>query len=237
MGTGKTTAQMQDFDTFDTASWDIVLESNHDGQEATAVWFIDDGSDYPRLWYEWVSSNFEITFSENNAVDGVSISIYSFSTEYATTISFYYGFSAEAWWPIKISDDYVPDPIPTSPENWFAEFTSGSQSGYVYNVYDCIDGEPYDIIYLSSPPQAAFPQIGDGVKFYQTSTEVTGSPITTADGGTATINLENGSYIFTATKNGYYNTYGKFTVAGSTDTVSFTMSLLDNNAVFFGMNF
>jgi len=33
--------------------WNIVLKQNHDGQEDTAVWFIDDGSDYPRLWYEW----------------------------------------------------------------------------------------------------------------------------------------------------------------------------------------
>jgi hypothetical protein len=34
-------------------AWDMVLMANHDGQEATAIWFIDDGNDYPRLWFEY----------------------------------------------------------------------------------------------------------------------------------------------------------------------------------------
>jgi len=55
MGTGKTTTQMQDIDTF-VGNWDMVTEANHDGDEATAVWFIDDGNDYPRLWFEWEAS-------------------------------------------------------------------------------------------------------------------------------------------------------------------------------------
>lgn len=57
--TGKTTAEMQDIDTYtDTATagldnaWDMVLKSAHDGDVETAVWFIDDGEDYPRLWFE-----------------------------------------------------------------------------------------------------------------------------------------------------------------------------------------
>jgi len=53
-GTAKTTAERKDFDTFDTASWDIVLVENHDGEEETAIWFIDDGNDCPGLWFEWV---------------------------------------------------------------------------------------------------------------------------------------------------------------------------------------
>ncbi len=36
--------------------WNIVLKQNHDGQEDTAVWFIDDGNDYPRLWFEFTGS-------------------------------------------------------------------------------------------------------------------------------------------------------------------------------------
>jgi hypothetical protein len=58
--TGKTTAEMRDIDTFTntetvglTAAWDIVLYTGHDGEEATAAWFIDDSVDYPRLWYEY----------------------------------------------------------------------------------------------------------------------------------------------------------------------------------------
>lgn len=35
-------------------AWDMALKANHDGQEATAVWYIDDGVDYPRLWFEYV---------------------------------------------------------------------------------------------------------------------------------------------------------------------------------------
>jgi hypothetical protein len=58
--TGKTTAEMQDIDTFTntetvglTTAWDMVLESAHDGEQVTAIWFIDSGADYPRLYFEW----------------------------------------------------------------------------------------------------------------------------------------------------------------------------------------
>jgi hypothetical protein len=48
---------MKDIDTYTTdgVDWDIVLEANHDGDVDTAVWFIDDGTDYPRLWFEYVA--------------------------------------------------------------------------------------------------------------------------------------------------------------------------------------
>jgi hypothetical protein len=35
------------------SAWDMVLYTAHDGEELTAVWYIKDGEDYPRLWYEW----------------------------------------------------------------------------------------------------------------------------------------------------------------------------------------
>ncbi len=34
-------------------AWDIVLKADHDGEKATAIWFIDEGVDYPRLWFEY----------------------------------------------------------------------------------------------------------------------------------------------------------------------------------------
>ncbi len=34
-------------------AWDIVLKADHDGEKATAIWFIDEGTDYPRLWFEY----------------------------------------------------------------------------------------------------------------------------------------------------------------------------------------
>lgn len=45
-GTGKTTAEMKDIDTY--ANFDIALIGSH----TTETWFIDDGNDYPRLYYE-----------------------------------------------------------------------------------------------------------------------------------------------------------------------------------------
>jgi len=42
-GTGKTTAQMQTKSTFESSGWDFT----------TPVWTIDEGVDYPRLWWEF----------------------------------------------------------------------------------------------------------------------------------------------------------------------------------------
>lgn len=46
--TGRTTAQMQDIDTF-TPAWDIVLI----GDYVDETWYIDDGNDYPRLGWQY----------------------------------------------------------------------------------------------------------------------------------------------------------------------------------------
>jgi len=48
-GTGKTTAEMQTARTFLDAGWDFVGEA-HNGTDD--VWWIDEGKDYPRLWWE-----------------------------------------------------------------------------------------------------------------------------------------------------------------------------------------
>ena len=47
VGTGKTTSEMKDLSTFNT-DWDISDLSTYNGE----TWFIDDGVDYPRLYYE-----------------------------------------------------------------------------------------------------------------------------------------------------------------------------------------
>jgi hypothetical protein len=52
IGTAKTTAQMKSIATY--SAWDIVDYTEHDGKEETALWFIKDGEDYPRLWYEFI---------------------------------------------------------------------------------------------------------------------------------------------------------------------------------------
>jgi len=51
-GTGKTTAEMQTTDTFLEAGWDFVDETENGTED---IWWILEGQDYPRLWWEEVS--------------------------------------------------------------------------------------------------------------------------------------------------------------------------------------
>ena len=48
-GTGKTTAEMQTAKTFLDAGWDFVGETKNGMAD---IWWIDEGKDYPRLWWE-----------------------------------------------------------------------------------------------------------------------------------------------------------------------------------------
>ena len=48
-GTGKTTAKMQTAQTFLEAGWDFVDETDNGTED---IWWIDEGQDYPRLWWE-----------------------------------------------------------------------------------------------------------------------------------------------------------------------------------------
>jgi hypothetical protein len=48
-GTGKTTAEMQTAKTFLDAGWDFVGETANGTED---LWWIDEGKDYPRLWWE-----------------------------------------------------------------------------------------------------------------------------------------------------------------------------------------
>ncbi|MFC1764244.1 GLUG motif-containing protein [Planctomycetota bacterium] len=48
-GTGRTTAQMQNIDTYLDAGWDFVGETQNGNDN---IWQIDDGQGYPRLWWK-----------------------------------------------------------------------------------------------------------------------------------------------------------------------------------------
>jgi len=48
-GTGKTTAEMQMASTFRNAGWDFVDEAANGTED---IWWILEGQDYPRLWWE-----------------------------------------------------------------------------------------------------------------------------------------------------------------------------------------
>jgi len=53
-GTGKTTAEMQTASTFLDAGWDFVSETANGTAD---LWWILEGKDYPRLWWEWIPAN------------------------------------------------------------------------------------------------------------------------------------------------------------------------------------
>ena len=46
---GKTTAQMRRAGTFLDAGWDFIGETENGTED---IWWIDEGVDYPRLWWE-----------------------------------------------------------------------------------------------------------------------------------------------------------------------------------------
>ena len=53
-GEGKTTAEMQMKSTFTDAVWDFVDETENGTEN---IWWILEGLDYPRLWWELVPEN------------------------------------------------------------------------------------------------------------------------------------------------------------------------------------
>jgi hypothetical protein len=54
-GAGRTTAQMQSADTFLDAGWDFIGETVNGPND---IWWILDGRDYPRLWWQLPEDNF-----------------------------------------------------------------------------------------------------------------------------------------------------------------------------------
>ena len=53
-GAGLTTAKMQTESTFTDAGWDFVDETENGTED---IWWIDEGQDYPRLWWELIPEN------------------------------------------------------------------------------------------------------------------------------------------------------------------------------------
>ena len=53
-GIGKTTAEMQTVSTFLEAGWDFVDETDNGTED---IWWILEGQDYPRLWWELIPEN------------------------------------------------------------------------------------------------------------------------------------------------------------------------------------
>jgi hypothetical protein len=60
-GTGKTTAEMQMASTFLEAGWDFVGETANGTED---IWWINEGKDYPRLWWELAEKKSAVTAGE-----------------------------------------------------------------------------------------------------------------------------------------------------------------------------
>jgi hypothetical protein len=65
-GTGKTTAEMQTAATFLEAGWDF-LDETENGTEH--IWWIDEGQDYPRLWWQYGLAFYP--YPQDDAIDVV----------------------------------------------------------------------------------------------------------------------------------------------------------------------
>jgi len=61
-GIGLTTSQMKDFMTYQ--DWDVVAMNSFDPSDPS-VWYIDDGEDYPRLYWEYVGPEIETDTATN----------------------------------------------------------------------------------------------------------------------------------------------------------------------------
>ncbi len=92
MGTGKTTAEMKDIDTF--IDWDIVLIGDYVDED----WKIDDGKDYPRLGWEKVI----FSYSGSGGIELFGSAIVSFGLFYITIASggVVVSGSADIYWEI-----------------------------------------------------------------------------------------------------------------------------------------
>jgi hypothetical protein len=53
-GIGKTTTKMQTQSTFTDAGWDFLDEIKNGTED---IWWIREGQDYPRLWWELIPEN------------------------------------------------------------------------------------------------------------------------------------------------------------------------------------
>jgi len=53
-GMGLTTVEMQSIYTYLDAGWDFINETENGMED---IWWIDEGQDYPRLWWELISES------------------------------------------------------------------------------------------------------------------------------------------------------------------------------------
>ncbi len=111
--TGKSTTEMMEITTFSSAGWDIALVQDHDQE----IWYIDDGNDYPRLWWEEYIERvtFDISLFAGGQSDGWNFVSFNLELEDTSLMAvladidgsydrvMYYDASTDQWL------SYVPD--------------------------------------------------------------------------------------------------------------------------------
>lgn len=90
------------------------------------------------------------------------------------------------------------------------------------------DPDKYTVTFVEGNQRA-----GVSIQIYSDSarTKKVGSAVTTGSDGKAQRDLIDGSYWYTATRAGYHNRQGNFTVAGTAQTVNFTMEALPPGSI------
>jgi len=134
-GVGKLTAQMQDITTFSSAGWEIVNESDWAGE----VWFINDGNDYPKLWFEtFVPPSSELIINLLEPIEGYSI-IANENTKFIASYNSI-GFSLKnATYTIWFSNTtlYNQTTYSINSSNKTTKYFSIGFGNYIWNVYTC----------------------------------------------------------------------------------------------------
>lgn len=168
-----------------------------------------------RLWelpFEWVTA----TFEEQNDLDDVQIVIFHNEdhTHPVKTITTADGGTATA--SLNTGDYWFK-----ASKEHYEEYTSSKK--------EIDEDKTIDFTMVAKEYTVTFDEQNDEedveIAIYNDEDRtdpVEGSPITTGEGGTATIDLTYGTYYYTASKDGYVDEEGEFTVEED-KTVEFTM--------------
>lgn len=98
---GRNSSDMNDYDTFNDAGWDIASIGDWNGE----VWYIDDGNDYPRLYYQHDDYEWEPSYIYAGRQDS-GLSAYSFNGTAYTLIDTITG-GGEYRYGCAIDDDFL----------------------------------------------------------------------------------------------------------------------------------
>ncbi len=198
----------------------LVEAVGNSGESATITITTECGEFTDIITLSIIAPTYTVTLQESNNLVGVSVQLYS-NSERTTPVG----------GVLTTNSSGVATTTLESGTYWF----SASKSGYdiyegsflVLNIPDTFVFELSATTYTVTL-QESNNLVGVSVQLYSNSERTTpvGGVLTTNSSGVATTTLEDGTYWISASKSGYSNYEGSFTVSGSPRTVNFTMSLI-----------